>query len=366
MAKAALPVPAPRAETIEISFFDPSDLGPISACPLVPVEILEKHKALVPTDARFRSAARLLQCLWREDHDLPIGSYVNGDGKRTRLGSRITSIAGRTGANFLSPAIAVLVRRECVFRELGALIEVDRLRDNLLSSMPLCFNLFAPLKLDLLLATRFVAELFPGFMDSVTAIRFEHSPGRGDPRYTADYSAFDLSIYGKTATGKRAFAAFEVKYSETGTEPAPERFSSRHAVISEAAGLLKEPEDPTLFLSPTQQLWREHNLAQSILDNDRADVGIFVLLAPGLNHLAQQMGQIYASKLAPTEDGRVPFVSISLERVIEALAMIGLVEHAQALHRRYLDFWQIDGELELEEFVPTVHATSVSEAAQTA
>jgi hypothetical protein len=32
----------------------------------------------------------LLQALWREDRGLPIGSYLNEDGKRRKLGSRIT------------------------------------------------------------------------------------------------------------------------------------------------------------------------------------------------------------------------------------------------------------------------------------
>jgi hypothetical protein len=159
--------------------FDPSDLGPLHVVPLVPVEILVRHKAFVPTDNRFRAAARLLQALWREDRELPIGSYVDADGRRVRLGSRVTEAAGKQGVNLLSPEIAALVRRECVYRELGAMIEVDRLRENLLSSMPLTFNVFAPLKLDLRQATRFMAELFPGLMTDVRAIKFEHSPERG-------------------------------------------------------------------------------------------------------------------------------------------------------------------------------------------
>lgn len=281
------PSPSPSPSDV---LFDPMDLGPLHVAPLVPVQILEKHRVFVPTDQRFRAAVRLLQGLWREDRGLLIGHYINGEGKRTRLGSRITPLAGRKGENFFSRDIAALVRRECMFREIGALLEVDRLQTNLLSSMPLTFNAFAPLRLDLRDATRFLAELFPGFMRECTAVRFEHSPGRGDPRYTNDHSAFDVCLYGLSPTGQRCFVAFEVKYSETGFEPVPERFSPRHAAIAEKAGLLLESEDLTLFLNPTQQLFREHCLAQSIVDNRKAECGIFVLLAPGLNHLAQEMG----------------------------------------------------------------------------
>lgn len=340
--------PSPPDEIDVSALLDPMDLGPVHVAPLVPADILQKHKVLVPTDLRFRAAGRLLQALWREDRGLVIGHYINGQDKRVRLGSRITPTAGRLGENFLSRDIAALVRRECMFREIGALLEVERLQTNLLSSMPLTFNLFAPLKFDLRDATRFVAELFPGFMSDCTAVRFEHSPGRGDPRYSGDHSAFDVSLYGRSPSGERVFVAFEVKYSESGFEPIPERFSPRHAVIAEAAGLLVETEDPTLGLNPVQQLFREHCLAQAIIDNGRADAGIFVLLAPGLNHLVQDMGQTYARKLAPAAKGKVTFECVTLERAVQALAIIGLVSHAQALYRRYLDFRLIEGELDLE------------------
>ncbi len=33
-----------------------------------------ERRAHQPLDTRFRAAARLLQALWREDRDLPIGS----------------------------------------------------------------------------------------------------------------------------------------------------------------------------------------------------------------------------------------------------------------------------------------------------
>lgn len=331
---------------------DPSELGPLHVVPLVPEEILVRHKAFVPTDNRFRAAARLLQALWREDRELPIGSYVDAEGRRVRLGSRITEAAGKQGVNLLSPEIAALVRRECVYRELGAMIEVDRLRANLLSSMPLTFNVFSPLKLDLKQATRFMAELFPGLLTEVRAIKFEHSPARGSATYTRDYSAADLAIYGLDATGQRVMVAWEIKYSEGTFEPTPNRISDRQLAITANSGLYLDAEDPTLFLNPHQQLTRELNLCQSILDNNDVDVGVLVLASPRLNHLTQSMGESFARLLVPPGTGHVSFVSLTLERVLEALAAIGMVSHAQALHRRYFDFHLVDSELELEAAQP--------------
>jgi hypothetical protein len=63
----------------------------------------------------------------REDQDLPIGSYVNEGGKRRKLGSRISEAAGKGGGNFLTPEIAHIARRETAYREIGALIDAERL-----------------------------------------------------------------------------------------------------------------------------------------------------------------------------------------------------------------------------------------------
>jgi hypothetical protein len=40
---------------------------PIHDLPLIPTTVFKKHRLHEPLDTRFRSAARLLQALWRED-----------------------------------------------------------------------------------------------------------------------------------------------------------------------------------------------------------------------------------------------------------------------------------------------------------
>jgi hypothetical protein len=94
--------------------------------PLGPANILKEHLVHEPLDPRFRAAARLLQSLWREDRGLPIGSYVNEDGKRRKLGSRkLSEAAGKAGANFLTPKIAHIARRETAYREIGGLTDFE-------------------------------------------------------------------------------------------------------------------------------------------------------------------------------------------------------------------------------------------------
>ena len=77
-----------------------------------------------------------------------MGAHSPASGESRKLGSRIEASYAKQGANFLSSAIAKLVFRESVYREIGAVIEQERLWTNMLSSQPLCFNLFGDLKLN--------------------------------------------------------------------------------------------------------------------------------------------------------------------------------------------------------------------------
>jgi hypothetical protein len=118
---------------------------PLVHLPPIPAEILQRHRVYIPLDTRFRSAARLSQALYREEHKLPIGTYFAEDGHRHKLGSRIAWKAGNAGANFLSEKIFYTARRELMYCEIGSFIDAERLACNLLTSMPLVFNLFAPM-----------------------------------------------------------------------------------------------------------------------------------------------------------------------------------------------------------------------------
>jgi hypothetical protein len=40
--------------------------------PIIPEAVLKKHAIHQPYDTRFRSAARLLQSIWRTDKQLPV------------------------------------------------------------------------------------------------------------------------------------------------------------------------------------------------------------------------------------------------------------------------------------------------------
>ena len=83
----------------------------------------------------------------------------------------------------------------------------------------------------------------------------------------------------------------------------------RHAELSDASGLFTDPAAAALRTNPLQQFWREHLLAQSMIDNGLYDEGYFVPIAPALNYHVQDAAEAYQAQLRVPEDGKVRFVN---------------------------------------------------------
>lgn len=309
--------------------------------PCVPKHILRAHKVSEPGDHRFMAAARLLQALWREERNLPIGSCPDGQGGMREIGSRISEDCGLKGRNFLTSEIAGLAYREYVYQENGALIDEDRLWMNLLSSQPLCFNLFGALKLDDEKANRFFRYLFPDYVESVEGVYFEHSPARGDPDYTGDYTAFDVLVECVTTGGESGHIAIEVKYTESMAETVA-RPKARYDELSRLVGVYRDADAAALRTSPIQQLWREHMLSRVMVRNGRYDTGRFVVLYPAQNDLCERAVACYRAHLVSDDPVVSGFGVLTLEACIDTYRMIGEQEMADALYGRYLDFERVE------------------------
>ncbi len=321
----------------------PEPHTPIMQLPIVPAKVLKQHRVFEAYDNRFRACARLLQALWRERHALPVGTYTNHKGVKRRIGSLIAEPAADEGRNFLTPQIAEVARMETAYQESGAMIDQTRLYGNLLSSAPMCFNLFAPLCRDHQLAAQILRTLLPGVdIKAVCDIWFEHSPGRNDPTLTGDRSAFDVAFVYVRSDGKFGLVGVETKYTESGQEPAPAELNPRYQELSRASGLYKDPDHAVLRVNPLQQLFREHLLAQAAVMRGDYSEAHFVLVAPHHNHLVQNAAKLYARFLSPPGDKQVRFVNVKLEQVIEAYGWAGEATHAVDLWQRYCDWWKVD------------------------
>ena len=279
-----------------------------------------------------------MQSLWRERQELPAGSH-----RDELLGSRIPPEHGQPPrlANYMTAAAKDQVQRAVAdSNRTGALLARPRLWVDLLSSQPLCFNLFGDLASDLVLATRALQRLWPD-IEEVTRISFEFSPGRDNRQYTGNRSAFDVFVDYVSRTGPR-FLGIEVKYHEDlKTSPAGDP-TDRYSALALGTGAFDPLWLPALARPPLQQLWLDHLLALRMreVDSDRYVGGKFVLLYPQANTKCSEASSTYRQAVIDTTswDAR------TLEEVITAIrsAAAGDARWPEELYRRYLDLDQVD------------------------
>lgn len=212
-----------------------------------------------------------------------------------------------------------------------------RIFNNLLSSQPLCFNLFGELQQDLELATQVFNWLSEGRVHQVTDIEFEYAPARSDARYTADRSAFDVYVAFQTPEQGRGFIGIEVKYHEN-LKVKADMHRDRYDEIASLMACFQPQMVSRLKRPPLQQIWRDHLLAGALLHVDSFDDGFFVFLYPQSNLHCSRGIQDYRACLRSEET----FVSWSLKQVVSAIKRFTDREWIDRFHDRYLRFDKID------------------------
>jgi len=288
-----------------------------------------KYNVDYAQDTEFSAYARLLQSKWRNKKGFPefkLGNFIE------------TEFAKTSKVNFLTENIRQLVTQEVAnAKKTGGLIGEPRIWNNLLSSQPLCFNLFGELHFDLALATKYFKQLFPDRIDEVTAVKFEYSPGRGDKKYIGDHSAFDAFIeFNKD--NKKGFIGIEVKYAESLREEtkakANKNFKEQYATLTNTCGLFKPNSVDFLRQPPLSQIWRDHLLC--IATQQDYDEGFFVFLFPSKNSQCHKGVDSYKQYFAFDNDEQNCFYPRHLEDFLNTLANISTSGWTTELKNRYL------------------------------
>jgi hypothetical protein len=289
----------------------------------------------------FQRRARLLQSMWREAQGYGMGVHKGRHGERP-LGSRLSESSADRLDNYLTETIRSVVDREVRDPEQskGKLYARPRIFDDLLSSQPLCFNLFAELQQDLPLATAVFQDLTEPCshpVGVVEAIDFEYSPGRGDPNYTDDNSAFDVYVRFQTPKGGSGFIGIEVKYHEDLSGKAA-RLRPRYEQVAHLMGCFDEAHLPELQRAPLQQVWRDHLLAGAHrLRHEFAD-GFFAILYPEGNRACAKVVHRYRECLSSGDT----FAEWTLERFTSVVACHTDAEWLGLFRDRYLDYTRLD------------------------
>jgi hypothetical protein len=172
------------------------------------------------------------------------------------------------GGNFLTREIFGYAADR--YPELGKAREASRVRRNLLSSEPMCFNLFGPLKSDPDLATRLMRCL-EGFPADATVIdvRFEYAPDKA--AHLDDGTSFDAFVIYERPYNVRGLVGIETKLTEPFSQDYY-TFSERYSKwMAEADWWWKAGVEDRFSELSFNQLWRNHLLAYSILRQPAPD-----------------------------------------------------------------------------------------------
>ncbi len=174
----------------------------------------------VNSDTAFTAKYRKLQSDYRVNilkTPAGFGPYVNSTGKLCNM-----LVSGeKTGLNFISDSAFRFAKQKVLDKQINREMTIDefRLFNNMLSSMPMCFNLFSDLR-ELLLtnqdeSSKIIKSIFKelDWIEEVTYIDVEFIPVP-IADFTNDKSAFDAMILVKDSNGKKGLISIETKYTD--------------------------------------------------------------------------------------------------------------------------------------------------------
>jgi hypothetical protein len=293
-------------------------------------------------DSAFAARMRRHQSWYRaEVLKVPFGTGP-GPQSRTSYGNMLARPDGERGLNFLTPTIFAAVQRR-IQNGRGA-VEPYRLLHNMLSSQPMCFNLFGPLVEDLDLATTLIGALLPGQVDRVLRVEVEFAPEPAS-EYLADRTAFDAFVEYRRPDGKPGCLGVETKLSEPFSQHRYDGSAYRRwAQLPDSPW---RPEASTLLDGiPHNQLWRDHLLAVAMRCHPRSPYAEshLLLVRHPLDLACARITAAYRTLLRSEDDS---FIDLPLDRLLDLWTQIPLPEaHTTWLSDfrwRYLDLAASEG-----------------------
>jgi hypothetical protein len=266
----------------------------------------------------FKRRARWHQSQWRIAQDLPIGTHRPIEEQRPN-GSRIPlDLAKETGANFLSDAIRSQVQHRLDHHESHQTLDENRLWSDLLSSMPMCFNLFGEAAANPAHLEAAVDALWPTHPGTAIELRFEWSPGRRDRTYLSNRTAFDAAVILDLDHEQLGVIGIETKYHEHikhERAPSDTKRMPRYREVTERSGVFATGWEEALAGTDLQQIWLDHLLVLAMLQHPsgRWAWGRYVLAYPAANPSVRDAAARYREVL--TDD--TTFEVRTIEELLE-------------------------------------------------
>lgn len=198
--------------------------------------------------------------------------------------------------NFISKeigefALNIAIKHNNSDVESAGIVQIDRLKNNLLSSQPLCFNFFGLLALDCDLALNVINKYFPE-VTKVREFKFEYAP-TPTKNYTNDNSAFDVAIEVEI-NESIGLIGIECKYTES-FSPTEYR-KPRYKELYDNSKNFKESYE-VLTSSKYNQLFRNQIIAESLLQSGSYEFVKTALFCADDDKAAQETGKEFGQML---------------------------------------------------------------------
>jgi hypothetical protein len=308
-----------------------SSLGcmPGGATPRASLSV-DAHGELGPQyagDNAFTARMRLHQSWWRAAVlGVPHGRGPT-ESSANHYGNMLDAAAGAAGRNFITPETFEVAKRRLA--EGRGAFEPFRLLHNMLSSQPMCVNLFGALVDQPERSTRLLRALVGDDVARVRRVAVEWAPEPAAD-YLGDRTAFDAMVEYERRDGAVVLLGIETKLTDTFSQKPYDGERYRRWMRSHRSPFV-DPSSTEVASSQHNQLWRNHLLA--IAARDRVGSPYAAVRSVVIHHPLDADGaRVVASYRALLRSEDDTFAAWTLDEVIDAFEAA-----ASAEERPWLD-----------------------------
>ena len=292
----------------------------------------------------FKRKCRKLQAFYREvflkekcgrgprENDDPLASMIqNGE---------------KTGKNFLTKEIYDHVKKRLKNQKSYETFDEYRLYNNMLSSQPLCFNLFVPLKNSLEtypeLSEKTFKEIFPDLnIKTIDKIEIEYIPDYYEELIN-DKTAFDAFIEYTDEENQKGIIGIETKY----TEKLGDNIGKNTEINFDFNNIFTEKALNKFKRGECDQLTRNILLTESYRTYNNFDQSLSIVLSPKKNKFTNQEIEDFSDNFINQEIEKKKLRKIDLETFTETAKNSFNQEYYSVwinnFYNRYLNFDLLD------------------------
>jgi len=303
-------------------------------------DVIQTRYGPIPrTEKPLLRKARLLQGYYRQEELYqPMGTGPTRTSKQ--LYCNMLAGGKGSGKNFLTPEIFEYAKFRCRDKRSVETIDEFRLFNNMLSSQPMCFNLFVPLRLAVRRGKPFVDKVFRRVfphlgIDRIINLEIEYIPVPVE-EYINDKTAFDAFVEYRTSDGEKGCIGIETKYVDALGKNDP-RDLDRKLDVAKGLGCFTR-EGINLIKTECPQIVRNFLLTEKYRMSHGYDHSNSIIL--GLKQDIESDTEIQKLKKILRPDFQSKITKISLEDFADTIREYipsNDIEWIENFQKRYLD-----------------------------